>query len=106
MSTSKSPWNAYGRIPPATARPEAPPRDVTLGAIDNVLRGRQQLEKYLDRTIREYFEIRSGAGGYRHIIEAALHPSSGPETVEERLARLAREASARRSGRSPRPPSA
>lgn len=98
MSSSKSPWSAYGRIPPGSARPERPPQDVTLGAIDNVVRGRQQLEKYLDRTIREYFEIHSGAGGYRQIIEDALHPSSGPETVEERLARLAREASARRSG--------
>jgi hypothetical protein len=103
MNNSKSPWSTYGRLPPETQRPAAPSEDVTLGAIDNLERGREQLQKYLADLVREYNEIRSGQTGYRKIVDDALNPSSAPETIEERLTRLAREAAARRSRRAPRP---
>jgi hypothetical protein len=98
MNNSKSPWSAYGRLPLETPKPAAAPaEDPTLGAIDNLQRGREQVQKYLAGLVREYNEIRSGRTGYRAIVENA------PETIEERLTRLAREAVARRSRRSTRP---
>ena len=103
MDNSKSPWSTYGRLPPQAPRSDAArSEDVTLGAIDNLERGREQLQKYLANLVREYNEIRSGQTGYRKIVDDALNPSSAPETIEERLTRLAREA-ARRGGRRARP---
>ena len=105
MNNSKSPWSIYGRLPPKSSQPAASRgEDPTLGAIDNLERGREQVHKYLANLVREYNEIRSGNTGYRTIVDDALNPSSAPETIEERLTRLAREAVARR-GRAPRPPS-
>jgi hypothetical protein len=107
MNNGKSPWSTYGRLPTATSRAGAAPReDVTLGAIDNLERGREQVQKYLAALVREYNEIRSGQTGYRKIVDAALNPSSAPETIEERLTRLAREAAARSARRAQRPPPA
>lgn len=105
MNESKSPWSMYGRVPPQSPTSVPGKRDVTLGAIDNVTRGREQLQRYLSSVMREYHEIRSGQTGYRKILDAALDPSAGPETIEERLSRLAREA-ARRTRGPQRPPSA
>jgi hypothetical protein len=104
MNNSKSPWSAYGRLPLETPKPAAAPaEDPTLGAIDNLQRGREQVQKYLAGLVREYNESRSGRTGYRAIVDDALNPSNAPETIEERLTRLAREAVARRSRRSTRP---
>jgi hypothetical protein len=104
MNNSKSPWSTYGRLPPAVPRPSVTSgEDPTLGAIDSLERGREQLQKYLANLVREYNEIRSGQTGYRKIVDDALNPSSAPETIEERLSRLAREA-ARRARRASRPP--
>ncbi len=106
MNNSKSPWSTYGRLPPETPKPAAASGDdPTLGAIGNLERGREQLQRYLANTVREYNEIRSGQTGYRKIVDDALNPSSVPETIEERLTRLAREA-ARRARRTTRPPPA
>jgi hypothetical protein len=54
--------------------------------------------------MREYFAIHQGSAGYRSIISDVLTPSERPETIEERLNRLAAEAEARRprAGRNPR----
>jgi hypothetical protein len=103
MNNSKSPWSTYGRVPPETPKPAAVSDDPTLGAIGQLERGREQLQRYLANTVREYNEIRSGQTGYRKIVDDALNPSSAPETIEERLTRLAREAArrARRATRSP-----
>lgn len=99
---SKSPWSAYGRLP---SKPQgnvnADKQDPISGVVKDVMRGREQLDNYLHGVLREFFEIRSGNTGYKHIIESALSPSTRPETIEERLTRLAREAQMRRSGRSP-----
>jgi hypothetical protein len=104
MNNGKSPWSTYGRLPPETRKPAAAPgEDPTFGAIDNLERGRKQLQKYLADLVREYNEIRSGQTGYRKIVDDALNPSNAPETIEERLTRLAREA-VRRSRRASRPP--
>lgn len=92
---SNSPWNAYGRTPPHSpdsAAHAGPVADV----VNDVIRGRERVQSYLDGVLREYFDIQSGSAGYRHIIEDALTPSKRPETIEERLARLARQAQARR----------
>jgi hypothetical protein len=92
---NKSPWSAYGRTsqtPPADTRA----RDSTFGALANVERGREQLEKYLHGALRDYYEIRSGGRGYQKIIADALRPSPHPETVEEQLRRLANDAVRRR----------
>lgn len=71
-----SPWSLYGRISPKSA-------------------SAKQLEQFLQRTLTEYNRSR----GYRKIIEDALAPSPGPESVAERLRRLEREAQWRgRSG--------
>jgi hypothetical protein len=72
------------------------PRSPIAGVVNEVMRGREQLDKYLSSAVREYFEIQSGNSGYRNIIANALMPSDRPETIEERLARLAREAQSRR----------
>jgi hypothetical protein len=88
----------YGRMPlNAAAAETGDKKDPVAGVVNEVMRGREQLEKYLDGVLREYFAIQSGKAGYRSIIDSALTPSSRPETIEERLNRLAREAQARRS---------
>jgi hypothetical protein len=99
---SKSPWSAYGRLPPKPdggAKTEK--QDPISGVVRDVMRGREQLESYLHGVLREFFEIRSGRTGYGQIIADALSPSTRPESIEERLMRLAREAQTRRNGRSP-----
>jgi hypothetical protein len=93
---SRSPWSAYGRANAPAEPPADDGPDCTFGALRNVERGREELQKCLQRVLREYYEIRSGESGYRRLIEAALEPSPQPETVEERLRRLASE---RRLGR-------
>ena len=86
---NKSPWNAYGRREengrdaPGSAKP-----DPTLGAARELMLTHEQLKRYLDRTLREYNEIRAGRAGYTAIIAEALKPSPRPETIEERLRRL------------------
>ena len=105
MNNSKSPWSTYGRLPPQAPSAAARGEDVTRGAIDNLERGRVELQKYLANLVREYNEIRSGQTGYRKIVDDALNPSTKPETIEERLTRLAREA-AGRARRATRPPPA
>src|SRR5215212_8050738 len=99
---SNSPWNAYGRLPqkPA-ARAEVDRKDPVAGVLNEVARGREQVERYLDGLLKEFNAIRSGSAGYRQIISDALAPSSRPETIEERLARLAAKAQTRRTGRPP-----
>lgn len=97
---SKSPWSTYGRTP-------APKEDAGMPGplarvVSEVTRGRKQLRNCLDGALREYFEIHLGNNGYRRMIEDALTPSAQPESVEERLARLSREAQARRKNLSPR----
>ena len=106
MDNSKSPWSTYGRLPPQAPRADAArSEDVTLGAIDNLERGREQLQKYLANQMREYQRDPFGSDGISQDRDDALNPSSAPETIEERLTRLAREA-ARRSRRATRPPPA
>jgi hypothetical protein len=103
---SKSPWSTYGRLPPQQQSQAVPRDDVTLGAMNDLARGREQLDRCLSNLMREYHEIRSGQTGYRKIVDDVLNASGVPETIEERLTRLAREAAARRGRRSQRPPSA
>jgi hypothetical protein len=101
---SNSPWNAYGRLPSAAPSTESGSssesndraKNPVAGVVDEVLRGREKLEQYLNGVLREYFEIQSGNAGYRNIITDAMTPSSRPETIEERLNRLASEAQSRR----------
>ena len=101
---SQSPWSAYGRLPPKPdGGSKAEKQDPVSGVVQEVMRGRVQLNNYLDGVLREFFEIRSGNTGYRQIIADALSPSTRPETIEERLTRLAREAEMRRGNRSSRP---
>ena len=104
---SNSPWSAYGRLPLGVENTERNSKsDPVAGVVNEAIRGRKQLERYLQDVVREYFEIQSGSTGYRSIIADALTPSSRPETIEERLNRLAREAQARRPRpalRKPRP---
>lgn len=101
---SESPWSAYGRLPPKPdGASKAEKQDPVSGVVKEAMRGCEQLENYLDGVLREFFEIRSGNTGYQQIIADALTPSTRPETIEERLTRLAREAQMRRSNRSPRP---
>ena len=99
---NESPWNAYGRLPKPETGSKADKQNPVSEVVEQVERERQQVESYLDGVMREFFEIRSGNTGYRQIINDALSPSTRPETIEERLARLARESQTRRSG----PPSA
>ncbi|HEV7393023.1 MAG TPA: hypothetical protein VGO08_15380 [Burkholderiales bacterium] len=99
---SESPWSAYGRLP---AKPDAgseQKQDPVREVVAEAMRGRERLENYLHGVLREFFEIRSGNTGYRQIIADALSPSTRPESIEEQLTRLAREAQTRRSARSPR----
>ena len=86
---NKSPWSAYGRREEngADAASSAKP-DPTLGAVRELMRTQAQLKSYLDRTFREYNEIRDGRAGYAAIVAEALKPSPVPETIEERLRRL------------------
>jgi hypothetical protein len=91
-----SPWSAYGRLPSLSTNTDAPADSPVAGVVNEVIRGREKLEQYLQGVMREYFEIQSGDTGYRAIIADALTPSSRPETIEERLNRLAREAESRR----------
>lgn len=104
---STSPWSAYGRIPPKAAdRPPADKNDPLAGVLNDVVRGRQEIENFLSRLLREYNEIRSGSTGYRPMITDALAPANRPETIEERLTRLAAKAQTRRSGPPPDSPAA
>jgi hypothetical protein len=95
---SDSPWNAYGRVPSLSTGNEskAAKDNPVAGVVNEVIRGREKLDQYLNNVLREYFEIQSGDGGYRSIIADALTPSNRPETIEERLNRLAQESASRR----------
>ena len=95
---SNSPWSAYGRLPSLSTNTDgaAASDSPVAGVVNEVIRGREKLEQYLQGVLREYFEIQSGDTGYRSIIAGAMTPSSRPETIEERLNRLAREAESRR----------
>lgn len=94
---SNSPWSAYGRLPSLSNADGAAASDSPVaGVVNEVIRGREKLEQYLQGVLREYFEIQSGNTGYRSIIDGAMTPSSRPETIEESLNRLAREAESRR----------
>ena len=100
---SNSPWSAYGRLPLSAENTDSTkPTSPVAGVVNEAIRGREQLEKYLQGVMREYFEIQSGSAGYRSIITGALTPSERPETIEERLNRLAAEALARRRQPAPR----
>ena len=100
---SDSPWSAYGRLPLNAEKTDSnkQPSPVA-GVVNEAIRGREQLDKYLQGVMREYFEIQKGSAGYRTIIADALTPSDRPETIEERLNRLAAEAQARRRKPAPR----
>ena len=74
MAMDKSPWSTYGRITPKSE-------------------SARQLEQFMTRTLKDFHDIRSR--GYGQIIRDAMTPSPGPETVEERLRRLEREAKRR-----------
>jgi hypothetical protein len=87
---SNSPWSAYGRVPQQQQQQQqASSSDPVAGFLNEAARDREQIEKYLNGIVREYYEIQSGEGGYRKIINDALTPSSRPETIQERLERLA-----------------
>lgn len=91
---SNSPWNAYGCMPTDSAHsPESGP---LAELVQQVSRSHAQVRSYLDGVMREFQDIRSGTAGYRPMIEDALTPSQRPETIDERLARLAHQAQARR----------
>jgi hypothetical protein len=96
---SNSPWSAYGRLPLNAENTHSSGDKVSLVAdvVNEAIRGREQLDQYLQGVMREYFEIQKGNAGYRAIIADALTPSERPETIEERLNRLAIAAQARRS---------
>ena len=86
---NKSPWSSYGRIPAQADTPRDPDRpDVTFGAAAHIARGREQLAEYLQRTLKEYSDIRAGRGGYQRLLADALKPSPRPESIAERLRRL------------------
>lgn len=94
---SDSPWSAYGRLPLNADNTDSPQNTSPVaGVVNEAIRGRKQLEQYLEGVMREYFAIQKGSAGYRSIIADALTPSDRPETIEERLNRLAAEAQARR----------
>jgi hypothetical protein len=102
---SDSPWNAYGRLPLNAGKTgRSDKNDPLAGVVNEVARGREQLDKYLNGAVREYFEIHNGRAGYRSIIDSALAPFTRPESIEERLNRLAREAQARRPNSGPGTP--
>ena len=101
-----SPWSAYGRLPALSGKTDRPTitDDPVAGVVNEALREREKLEQYLNGVLREYFEIQSGDKGYRHIIDDAMTPSNRPETIEERLNRLARKSESRRSPQRTRRP--
>ena len=93
---SNSPWSAYGRLPLDADKSDSTSKPNPVASVVNeAIRGRQQLDAYLQGAMREYFEIQKGSAGYRAIIDTALTPSAQPETIEERLNRLAAEAQTR-----------
>jgi hypothetical protein len=99
---TNSPWDAYGRLPlDADKNGRSNKNDVLAGVVNEVVRGREQLDKYLSGAVREFFEIQNGRTGYRNIIDSALAPSPRPESIEERLSRFAREAAMRRPNAAP-----
>jgi hypothetical protein len=86
---NKSPWSTYGRHEENGADASASGKgDPTLGAARELMLTHEQLKRYLDRTLREYNEIRDGRTGYGTLLAEALKPSPRPETIEERLRRL------------------
>jgi hypothetical protein len=86
---NKSPWSFYGRREENGSDGAASSKaDPTLGAARELMLTHEQLKRYLDRTLREYQEIRAGRTGYGTLVEEALKPSPRPETIEERLRRL------------------
>lgn len=95
---SNSPWSTYGRIPSLSTNTDgfAAADSPVAGVVNEVLRGREKLDQYLQGVLREYFEIHSGDTGYRNIIAGAMTPLQRPESIEESLNRLAREAESRR----------
>ena len=100
-----SPWSAYGRRQEASEpRAFAPGLDPTFGVAREAMRAREQLKRYLTRTLEEYNEIRAGRAGYVRIVAEALKPPPGPETIEETLRRLSG-SGASRHRRRPRPSS-
>ena len=72
MAMDNSPWSLYGRVSPKS-------------------KSAKQLEQFLQRTMNDLDRSRS----YRQIIDDALAPSPGPESIDERLRRLEREAKRR-----------
>jgi hypothetical protein len=98
---SDSPWSGYGRMQ-EHKKDGASPVDPLAPVINDFMRGRKQVRDYLDGVLREYYDIQCGSAGYRSMIDDAMTPSSHPESIEERLARLAREAQARRGNTPPR----
>ena len=86
---NKSPWSYYGRHDENGSDGAASSNsDPTLGAARELMLTHEQLRRYLERTLREYQEIRAGRTGYAPLVEEALKPSPRPETIEERLRRL------------------
>lgn len=85
---NKSPWSSYGRLPAAPDADASQAPDPTLGAAANVARGREDLVRYLQRTLKEYADIRAGRSGYQRLVADAMQPSPRPESIEERLRRL------------------
>jgi hypothetical protein len=84
-----SPWSWYGRGSSGCEQPQqAAQPDFTFGAAREALRTQQQLKRYLERTMREYNEIRAGRRGYYRIVADALQPAPRPESIEETLRRL------------------
>lgn len=89
---SNSPWSAYGRVPEPNSGYSRNPDDPVAPLVNEAIRGREQVERYLNGIVREFYAIKSGDSGYGKIIADAMTPSEKPETIEERLKRLAREA--------------
>ena len=83
---NKSPWSSYGRS--QQQQQDSPRPDLTFGEARDAVRAREQLKRYLDRTLREFDEIRSGRAGYNRIVADALKPAPRPESIEETLRRL------------------
>ncbi|HYC48552.1 MAG TPA: hypothetical protein VED01_24015 [Burkholderiales bacterium] len=87
---NQSPWSSYGRRQNRSEQPQqaTPQPDFTFGAAREAMRTHEQLKRYLERTMREFNEIRGGRAGYYRIIEDALKPPPRPESIEETLRRL------------------
>lgn len=88
---NRSPWSSYGRTPEPTETPRTRDADPTFGAAAQVARGREQMTRYLQRALKDYDDIRAGRCGYQKLVADALKPSPRPESIEERLRRLAGE---------------